>query len=111
MESSATKFLIVNADDFGLSHDTNRGIIDSHERGIVSSVSLMVRHSAAAEAAEYARAHPPLSVGLHVDLGEWARDGADAEKWSAVYEVVNVRRRRYVRRESRAQLQRFRALM
>jgi len=37
------KYLIVNADDFGLSSGVNRGIIKSHEQGIVTSASLMVR--------------------------------------------------------------------
>ena len=36
------RFLIVNADDFGLSEGVNRGIIEAHERGIVTSASLMV---------------------------------------------------------------------
>ena len=45
--------VIINADDFGLSAGINRGIIEAHERGIVTSASLMVRWPAA----EYARAH------------------------------------------------------
>jgi predicted glycoside hydrolase/deacetylase ChbG (UPF0249 family) len=61
--------LIVNADDFGWSAGINRGIIQAHERGIVTSASLMVRRPAAEEAAWYARSHPALSVGLHVELG------------------------------------------
>jgi chitin disaccharide deacetylase len=82
---NAARSLIVNADDFGLSAGVNRGIIEAHERGIVTSVSLMVRGPAAAAAASYARAHPALSVGLHLDLGEWAwRDGG----WVLLYEVV-----------------------
>jgi predicted glycoside hydrolase/deacetylase ChbG (UPF0249 family) len=63
--------LIVNADDFGLCHGVNRGIIETFERGILTSASLMVRYPAAAEAAAYARLHPELSVGMHLDLGEW----------------------------------------
>ncbi len=76
--------LIVNADDFGQSVGINRGVIETHERGIVTSVSLMVRWPAAEEAAAYARSHPGLSVGLHVDLRELAyRDG----RWEPLYEV------------------------
>src|SRR5262249_30264542 len=63
--------LIVNADDFGYSRGINRGIIQTHEQGIVTSTSLMVRWAHAGEAAEYARAHPRLGVGLHVDFREW----------------------------------------
>src|SRR6267378_3443838 len=80
-----TRHLIVNADDFGQSPGVNRGIVTAHQRGIVTSTSMMVRWPAAAKAAELCRAHPRLSVGLHVDLGEWACRGGD---WVAVYEVV-----------------------
>ena len=44
--------LIVNADDFGLCAGVNQGIIEAHERGIVTSASLMVRYPAAEAAAE-----------------------------------------------------------
>ncbi len=79
-----TRILIVNADDFGRSDGVNRGVIQAHEKGIVTSASLMVRYAAAADAAEYGRHRPQLSLGLHVDLGEWLyQDGT----WTAVYEL------------------------
>jgi chitin disaccharide deacetylase len=65
------KFVIVNADDFGCSRGVNRGIVEAHERGIVTSVSLMVDRTAASEGAEYARGRPELGVGLHVELDRW----------------------------------------
>ena len=100
--------LIVNADDFGLSPGVNRGIIEAHARGIVTSASLMVRCPAAAEAAAFAREHPRLSVGLHVDLGEWVcRDGG----WVARYVVVPTDQPAAVEAEVRQQLDAFRALM
>ena len=74
--------VIVNADDFGQSAGITRGIIAAHERGIVTSASLMVRWPAAAAAAAYARAHHRLSVGLHVDLGESVYR---AGHWVALY--------------------------
>lgn len=79
-----SRVLIVNADDFGLSSGINRGIARAHEHGIVTSASMMVRYPAAAEAAAYAREHPELSVGLHVDLGEWTYAGGE---WTALYEL------------------------
>lgn len=59
------KRLIVNADDLGYSAGVNRGILEAHERGIVTSASLMVEGPAAAGAVELCGT---LSVGLHVVL-------------------------------------------
>src|SRR5437879_9294179 len=81
------RYLLGNADDFGQSPGVNRGIIAAHERGIVTSASLMVRWPAAAAAAAYAREHPQLSVGLHLDLCEWAYS---ADNWVCRYEVVRL---------------------
>jgi predicted glycoside hydrolase/deacetylase ChbG (UPF0249 family) len=103
-----TRYLIVNADDFGLSPGVNRGIIEAHERGIVTSASLMVRGPAAEQAAVYARSHPELSVGLHLDLGEWTyRD----EEWRVLYEVVRGEDAAAVAEEADQQLIAFRRLM
>lgn len=99
--------LIVNADDFGQSAGVNRGTIEAHERGIVTSASLMVRGPAAAAAAAYARTRPGLSLGLHVDLGEWAyRDGG----WTPVYEVVPAHDVTAIQREIDWQMRAFRRL-
>ena len=97
------KLLIVNADDFGRSPGVNRGVAVAYESGIVSSASLMVRRPAAEEAAAYARRNPRLSIGLHVDLGEWAYvDG----RWEAVDEVAEP-----PELEIQRQLARFRDLV
>jgi predicted glycoside hydrolase/deacetylase ChbG (UPF0249 family) len=64
----SVKRLIVNADDLGVSLGVNRGILEAHERGIVTSASLMVDRPGGAEAAERARRTPSLSVGLHAVL-------------------------------------------
>src|SRR5260370_15450729 len=92
----AKRALIVNADDFGQSFGINRGIMEAHERGIVTSASLMVRWPAAREAAAYAKKHPRLSLGLHFDFGESRfRNG----NWTKLYEVVSEADVEAVRRE------------
>lgn len=58
--------LIVTGDDFGFSRGVNRAILEAHERGILTSASLMVTGEAFEEAVELARAHPSLAVGLHL---------------------------------------------
>lgn len=60
--------LIVNADDFGLTGGVNRGIIDCHRAGVVSSTTLMVNGEAAAAAAAAAASNPGLGVGLHLNI-------------------------------------------
>src|SRR5205823_2526669 len=62
------KYLIVNGDDFGATPGINRGIIEAHQQGILTSASLMVDAPSAEEAVALSRSAPALSVGLHVDL-------------------------------------------
>ena len=77
--------LIVNADDFGLSAGIDRGVADAHEHGVVTSASLMVGWPSAPSAVASAKRWEGFSIGLHVDLGEWAyRDGV----WRPTYARV-----------------------
>lgn len=100
--------LIVNADDFGQSQGINRGISTAFREGIVTSASFMVRWPAAADAAAYARKHPDLSVGLHIDLGEQIlRDG----EWVPLYTVVPLESETAVRDEIFRQLAVFERLL
>jgi chitin disaccharide deacetylase len=105
---AAKRYLIVNADDFGLSEGVNLGIIRAHEQGIVTSTSLMVRWPAAAEVARYASAHPRLSFGLHLDLAEWVyRD----YEWVPRYQVVPADDEQALAGEVERQLEAFRRLL
>jgi len=60
--------LIVNADDFGFTSGVNRGIVEAHSHGVVTSSTLMANGPAFAEAAQLAKTLPKLSVGCHVVL-------------------------------------------
>jgi chitin disaccharide deacetylase len=100
--------LIVNADDFGRSPEINAGVIKAHEEGILTSASLMVRWPAAAEASAYGGDREGFSLGLHVDLCEWAF--ADGE-WFPVYEVVPPDDPSAVAAEVKGQLEIFRDLV
>jgi hypothetical protein len=105
---SEERFLVVNADDLGLSTAVNAGVFEAHERGVVTSASLMVRQGAAPAAAEGAAAHPKLAVGLHIDLGEWIYERGE---WIQAYLHCDTEDRDAVEAECRAQLERFRALL
>ncbi|WP_242395766.1 carbohydrate deacetylase [Anaeromyxobacter oryzisoli] len=58
------KRLIVNADDLGYDPEIDRGILEAHARGIVTSTTAMVETPFAADALR--RAPPTLGVGLHL---------------------------------------------
>lgn len=104
----ADRRLIVNADDFGRCPLINAGSIEAHERGIVTSASLMCRWPGAAEAAGYASRRPALALGLHLDLGEWIyREG----HWTPAYEVVDFEDSQAVESEIIGQLAAFRELV
>ncbi len=62
------KRLVVNADDFGRSSAINQGIIEGHQKGIITSASLMTHRDAFEEAVSLAKANPQLGIGLHLDL-------------------------------------------
>jgi hopanoid biosynthesis associated protein HpnK len=60
--------LIVNADDFGLSHSVNEAVIRAHREGILTTASLMVNESGFDEAVKLAKENPKLGIGLHLTL-------------------------------------------
>src|SRR5712671_1792841 len=63
---TAAKRLIVNADDLGYDPEIDRGILEAHARGLVTSATAMVDTSFASTAL---RAAPPsLRLGLHAVL-------------------------------------------
>lgn len=73
--TTSKRYVIINADDFGASVGISRGIVEAHQRGIVTSASLMVTGRAAREAVYMSRDCPDLGVGLHWDVtGEGERD-------------------------------------
>ena len=49
--------LIVNADDFGISEGVNRGIIEAHLRGILTSTTLMVKCRASSTVSKHQEIH------------------------------------------------------
>lgn len=60
--------LIVNADDFGLTEQVSRGILDAHREGIVTSTTLMANGRAFDAAVSISRWAPRLGIGVHLNL-------------------------------------------
>ena len=63
-----SRYLIVNADDFGFTRDVNRGIVDAHKNGILTATTLMANGDAFDDAVHLAVETPSLDVGCHLVL-------------------------------------------
>ncbi len=61
-------YLIVNADDFGLSPAVSRGILDGHAAGVITSTSVMVTTPGWEDARMRLR-DSSIDVGLHLNFG------------------------------------------
>jgi chitin disaccharide deacetylase len=66
----AANRLILNADDFGMSHEHNVAILQAHQAGSITSASLMMGQPGTAAAVAMAHATPTLTVGLHLALSD-----------------------------------------
>jgi chitin disaccharide deacetylase len=69
----SVRTLVVNADDFGFTRDVNRGIIEAHRRGILTSTTLMAadlteKSQAFDAAVRLAKENPSLDIGCHLVL-------------------------------------------
>lgn len=68
------KYLIVNADDFGMCNAANEAVMDLFEKGNLLSSTIMMPCPAALDAVEFAKAHPEYAIGVHTTLtSEWKK--------------------------------------
>ena len=63
--------LILNADDLGLTHGVNLGIVDCYKKGVVNSASLMTNTPYFEEAVSLIKEHHLENIGLHFNLTEF----------------------------------------
>jgi len=61
------KKLIVNADGFGFTAGCNRGIFETIENGIVTSVSVNMNFPAAEDTPRLQKEYPQISIGIHLN--------------------------------------------
>ena len=87
--SSGHRLVIFNADDFGMSEEIDRGILEAHDRGVVTSASLMVDEPHVAGAVQQARRRPDLDLGIHVAFDHRGRWFVDTQDLSAVRREVD----------------------
>jgi chitin disaccharide deacetylase len=74
------RVLILNADDFGMCHDQNEGVMRGLKEGLFTSSTILVTCPWFEEAAEFGRNNPDADLGVHLTLtAEW-----DRYKWGPV---------------------------
>ena len=71
--------LIVNADDLGWTGGVNRGIVDAHRKGLVTSTSLLANGRAFSEVMTISRENPELGIGVHLNLSDGPPTAAASE--------------------------------
>jgi len=62
------KYLIINADDFGLHETVNLGIMKGHTAGFITSTTIMASGKAFEHAVTLAATYPQLGIGVHLTL-------------------------------------------
>ncbi len=107
MQQSAR--LIVNADDFGFTHDVNEGILESHLHGIVRSTSLMSNGAAFEDAVHLAKENEQLDVGCHLMLvqGESVSCPGSPLAPTLLKFLTQMPSREFLLQEFRAQIERL----
>ena len=62
------RYIVINADDFGLSREVNKGILAAHKKGCLTSTSLMANGPMFRQGVEMSRSVPRLGIGIHLNL-------------------------------------------
>lgn len=68
------RYLIINADDFGMCDSANKAIFELFETGSIISSTIMVPCPAAEDAIRFSVEHPEYAIGVHLTMtNEWGR--------------------------------------
>lgn len=118
--------VLVNADDFGLNHETNKAVIELLKSGRIQRATLLVNMPSTKEAVEMIKTnHLESKIGLHINLTDGAPLSNDIKQTRfcqfGIFEVRQVEkgtrlRIKYtegkaVRKEVQAQFERYKDLL
>ena len=112
-----SKYLIVNADDFGLCDSANEAVFELFEGGFLKSSTVMMPCPGAEAAVEFSKSHPEYAIGVHLTMtAEW-RDyrwgtisdspsllDKDGFMWHESHQVQLHAKKAELERETRAQI-------
>ncbi|MBR5620000.1 MAG: polysaccharide deacetylase family protein [Clostridia bacterium] len=117
------KYLIVNADDYGLCRSANEAVEELFETGKLKSSTVMMTARAAEDAVCFANDHPQYPIGVHLTMtSEWPNyrwkpltDGkslvdADGFMWRSSKDVAKNAKLDELEAEIRAQIERAHAM-
>lgn len=120
------KVVILHVDDVGMSYDSNLGAIKATEKGVATSMSVMMPCSWVPGFVHYFKEHPKTDAGLHLTLtSEWkdyrwgplsgksAVSGlvdTEGAMWHSVREVVQHAKPDDIDKEIRSQLERAKSM-
>ncbi len=91
------RYLVVNADDLGMSAEIDQGLFEAHDNGIVTSASLLVDAPDAEAAIQEARKRPKLGLGIHVAFDTRGVYFTDMKDLAAVQQQIDRQLTAFVR--------------
>jgi predicted glycoside hydrolase/deacetylase ChbG (UPF0249 family) len=89
---TSSRFLIINADDLGISFEVNRGIFAAYEHGVVTDTSLLVNGASSQEAVTMLQENPQFPAGIHIDLDPllgWESPGKEKFTRQELDQIMN----------------------
>ena len=87
-----SRFLIINADDLGISPEVNRGIFMAYEKGGITDSSFLIKGPYVHQALEMIKKEPSFQVGIHIDLDPllgWESPGIERLPRQKLLEMMN----------------------
>lgn len=118
-----TKEIIINADDFGFNTSVNNAIIESFNRGLITSTTMMANMSGFEEAVELAHKNSIVNrIGIHLTLTEghpvtsgmltsnllYDRSGSDLKKYKGKLFFLTKESKAAIYKEFSAQIEKVR---